>query len=166
MNVAGPFFQAVAKTGYIMFAQIKAQTKYSFIILQQKEIHGAKIITQYFKGEHTRRNKFTGIPQVAVNNKGVILVVWQDRTDDPTNKCQYLYGAISKDGGKTFTTPRKISSRLSCQENPENGWAGERYKSGGDYLGISSKQNGNSIVIWPDSRDGISQLFIAELQVN
>ena len=151
---------------YVCSSQSTSEILFYYSTTKGDSWSKAKIIKQYFKGEHTRRNKFTGIPQVAVNNKGEILVVWQDRTDDPTNKCQYLYGAISKDGGKTFTTPQKISSQLSCQENTENGWAGERYKSGGDYLGISSKQNGNFIVIWPDSRGGISQLFIAELQIN
>ncbi len=119
----------------------------------------------YTKTERSKRNPFTGMPQIIVNNKGVIGIIWQDRTKDPEGKCQYLYFTASTDGGKNFLNPVRVSSKLSCMENKENGWAGSRYKSGGDYTGFSTDQNGDFIVIWPDSRNGRSKLFMANIRV-
>jgi hypothetical protein len=123
-------------------------------------------LATYTNIKDSERNPFTGMPQITVNNKGYIGVVWQDRTQDPNGKCQSLFFTASIDGGKSFLKPVKVSSQLSCMENELNNWAGSRYKSGGDYTGFITDNNGDYIVIWPDSREGISQLYKAIIRVN
>jgi hypothetical protein len=124
-----------------------------------------KVIKKYNAIPHTLKNKFTGIPQAVVNNKGILGIVWQDRTDDVNGKCNALYFSFSSDGGISFNEPYRISTELSCMENTENSWAGERYKSGGDYLGFIAKPNGNFLITWADSRNGNSQLYISEISI-
>jgi hypothetical protein len=122
-------------------------------------------IKQYNHALHPLRNKFTGIPQVVVNKDGVVGLVWQDRMDDPNGKCQSLYFTASFNGGVDFIKPIKVSTNLSCMETPANIWGGERYKSGGDYLGFVAKPNGNFQVTWADARVGRSQIYMSEIEV-
>jgi hypothetical protein len=124
-----------------------------------------KPIKKYSTRPHSLRNRFTGIPQVAVNSKGIIGITWQDRTDDPEGLCNSLYFCFSSDGGINFSKPLKISSALSCMQKPVNSWAGERYKAGGDYMGLISRPNSNFQITWSDSRGGLAQLYIAEVRI-
>ncbi len=54
------------------------------------------------------------IPVVAVNPAGTIAVAWYDRRDDPNRMCWHYYGAISTDGGGSFSKNFKISTAPSC----------------------------------------------------
>ena len=122
-------------------------------------------IGSFHTKEKDARNPFTGIPQIAINNKGIVGVIWQGRTEDPDGQCNRLYFSASLDGGQTFVAPTPVSSTTSCMERKENDWAGSRYKSGGDYTGFISDQNGDFIAIWSDSRNGIAQLYMARIRV-
>ncbi len=122
-------------------------------------------VKQYHHLPRHKRNPFTGIPQVAVNNQGVVGVIWQDRMEDTKGNCQYLYFTASMDGGKTYLPPVRVSTKPSCMEIDQNHWAGARYKSGGDYTGFVAKPNGNFQAVWADSRGEISQLYMAEITV-
>lgn len=110
------------------------------------------------------RSPFTGIPQVAVTKNGTIGIIWQDRTDDPDGLCNKLYFTSSNDGGLTFLDPVVVSTQASCMERPENLWAGQRYRSGGDYISLIPTPKGFK-AIWADSRDGISQYYQATLDL-
>ncbi|MEL7119183.1 MAG: hypothetical protein AAFO07_07080 [Bacteroidota bacterium] len=112
-----------------------------------------------------KRNPFVGIPQIEINNTGILGVLWQSRLDDPENKCNTLYFSASLDGGKTFIKPTKVSSKESCMENPQNMWAGSRYKSGGDYMSFISLANGDFMTIWADSREGRATYYTAQIRV-
>lgn len=125
-----------------------------------------KVVKNYNTKPHTPKNKFTGIPQAVVNNKGILGIAWQDRTDDVNGKCNALYFSYSTDGGISFSKPFRVTTELSCMENAQNSWAGERYKSGGDYLGFIAKPNGNFLITWADSRNGNSQLYMAEIDLH
>ena len=115
--------------------------------------------------KEVKRHPFVGIPQVAVNNAGVLGVLWQSRLDDPENKCNTLYFSASLDGGQSFLTPTKVSSKASCMENPQNMWAGSRYKSGGDYMSFIGLDNGDFMTIWADSRHGRATYYTARIRV-
>ncbi|MEM6806429.1 MAG: sialidase family protein [Bacteroidota bacterium] len=121
-------------------------------------------IKKYHNKARSKRNPFTGIPQVHSNQDGVVGLIWQDRTEDPEGKCNQLYFTASHDGGKSFLPPQKISSDFSCMEKEENLWGGKRYRSGGDYMGLSSNSKGEFIAIWADSRNGISQYYRARIE--
>jgi len=152
-----------------MYYTCSSQTNNSIIVhysdTDGKSWSAGDAIAVYSKKERSKRNPFTGIPQVTVNKDGVVGVIWQDRTEDPKDKCQYLYFSASLDGGKTFLKPKRVSSELSCMGNEENDWAGQRYKSGGDYTGFIADEKEDFIAIWPDSRNGISQLYMATIKV-
>jgi hypothetical protein len=53
-------------------------------------------------------------PVVAVNPQGTVMVAWYDRREDPNRMCWDLYGAVSRDGGRTFSANAKLSSAASC----------------------------------------------------
>lgn len=111
------------------------------------------------------RPKFNGAAMIDVNKDGVIGIVWQERVSDPETKCQYLYFTASFDGGESFLPPVRVSTAPSCPEEGNNGWAGKRWKSGGDYQGFVAKPDGNFQVIWSDSRSGYFQLYASEITV-
>lgn len=151
---------------YVCSSQTEKSIIFHYSNTKGESWTAGKLISTFTNSKKSKRNPFTGMPQVTVNNKGVVGVIWQDKTEDSSSKCQYLYFAASLDGGKSFMTPVKVSSKQSCMERKENNWAGKRYKSGGDYTGFISDRNGNFIVIWPDSRNGISKLYSAKIKVN
>ena len=62
-------------------------------------------ISQFTKNDRSKRNPFTGMPQVTVNSKGVIGIIWQNRAESSKDKCQYLFFNTSLDGGKSFLKP-------------------------------------------------------------
>lgn len=111
------------------------------------------------------RPKFNGAAMISVNKDGVIGIIWQERVRDPKTKCQYLYFTASTDGGETFLPPVRVSNAPSCPEAGNNGWAGNRWKSGGDYQGFTAKQDGSFQVLWSDSRSGYFQLYTTEIKV-
>ena len=150
---------------YVCSTQTQQSVVFHYSNTESRSWSAGYSLFPYTKGEKEPRNPFTGIPQLTVNNKGIIGIIWQDRTEDDEHKCQYLYFSASVDGGKTFKKPIKVSSELSCMENPKNDWAGKRYKSGGDYTGFIADKNGDFIIIWPDSRNGISKLYKAKVRV-
>lgn len=54
------------------------------------------------------------IPVVAVSPAGPVAVAWYDRRDDPNKMCWHYYGAVSLDGGATFSKNFRISTAPSC----------------------------------------------------
>jgi len=151
---------------YVCSSQTEKSIMFHYSNTKGKSWTAGKPISTFTNSEKSKRNPFTGMPQVTINNKGVIGVIWQGRTETTKSACQYLYFTASLDGGKSFMKPVKVSSKQSCMERKENDWAGKRYKSGGDYTGFVSDRKGNFIVIWPDSRNGISKLYSAKIKVN
>lgn len=150
---------------YVCSNQTKNEILFHYSNDKGKTWTSAKPVRKFHNKPPERRNRFTGIPQITVNRNGIIGVAWQDRIDDLTGKCQYLYFTASIDGGQNFLDPVRVSSELSCMKRKENFWAGIRYPSGGDYFGFVSDHDGTFILTWPDSRSGNSQLYGAEIKV-
>jgi hypothetical protein len=150
---------------YICSSQTESSIIFHYSNSEGESWSAGTSISQFTKEDKSKKNPFTGMPQITVNNKGVIGIIWQSRIEDEKGECQFLYFSASMDGGKTFLPPVKVSSQLSCMENEQNNWAGARYKSGGDYTGFLSDENGDFLVIWPDSRNGISKLYMADIKV-
>ena len=103
---------------------------------------------------------------VAVNKNGIVSVTWYDRRNDPSGKCWDIYFAASLDGGQTFLPEVRVSTVLSCPENPRNAGAAQRWPAGGDYSGLVATSDGLFHVFWSDSRTGIYQLWAAEVSVS
>src|SRR5205823_1405903 len=51
------------------------------------------------------------MPQIAVNNNGVVGVMWYDRRDNPDNKGYYARFTASLDGGETWLPSVRVSEK-------------------------------------------------------
>lgn len=125
----------------------------------------SKLLREYVSSVPSGRPLFNSAAEIAINDEGVIGVLWQDRTDDPQEQCQYAYFTASLDGGTTFLPPVKVSDAPSCPERGKNGWAGTRWKAGGDYQGLVAKPDGSFQALWADSRSGVFQLYTADVKI-
>jgi hypothetical protein len=118
--------------------------------------------------------------QVTVNDKGVVGVTWLDtRSKDLGHYDEYF--AASSDGGRSFTRPVRVSSKTSdlfglgnMQVVPMT-WRFQdvvrvafispetRWRTGGDYWGLTADANGVFHPVWADSRSGTYQLWTATI---
>jgi hypothetical protein len=92
------------------------------------------------------------MPSVSVDRNGKVYLCWYDSRMDPANNLlTQLYGAVSTNGGLSFTANAPISN---VPMNPNNMAVGQpgghRYM--GDYIGISAMGN-TSYSAWMDARE-------------
>lgn len=109
--------------------------------------------------------KFLRTAAIAVNKQGVVGVAWVDRRNDPGLKKNDIYFTVSTDGGQTFLPEIRITDQSSDPQTLENGKAGERFISGGDYMGCVAKPDGSFQIVWADSRTNIFQIYTANVRV-
>jgi hypothetical protein len=130
-------------------------------------------------------------PAIAVSPEGIVALVWNDRRDDPKNKCWQLYGAISTDGGETFLPNVKLSDAPTCTNAPGNwvlsawdqydDWTEPtrprpgfgltamvpvRFPNGGDTQGLVADANGFFHAAWINGETGALQLWYTKFAVN
>jgi hypothetical protein len=122
-------------------------------------------------------------PTIAVNNRGAVGVVWNDRRAHKDD-CYDLYFSASLDGGETFlpnvTTGRKPtcplapgnwkpSAKISAYPKTEAGVSVEgqglnvlmistRFPGGGDTQGLDSDSDGVFHAAWIDGSSGVMQI--------
>lgn len=85
-------------------------------------------------------------PWIAVDDVGIVSIVYYDTRNTPNNGITETYYARSSDGGVTFR-----NMLLSSAQSPRNTPNGDvRY---GDYIGIDA-WNGRAIAVWTDERAG------------
>ncbi len=95
------------------------------------------------------------MPTISCDNvTGKVYVAWYDSRVDPANNIlTRIYGAVSSDGGQTFSVNANVSDvsfNPNTMVSPQPG--GENYI--GDYFGISAIKNTNtSFVVWMDGRN-------------
>jgi len=150
---------------WIFSNQIEKKIMLTYSVNQGKNWTEPILVRKYTNSEPATKNSFTGVPNIIVNQKGVVGITWQDRKDDPESKAQYYYFTASLDGGNTFIEPKRVSTAKSNPQSSLNGFSGQRYSSGGDYTGLAVKKNGNFVTVWSDARDGRFALFISEIKV-
>lgn len=109
---------------------------------------------------------FRRTPSIAVNMDGVLGVAWYERRKEGARECQHIYFTASLDGGKTFLPAARVSTAPSCPDTPRNGQSAKRWAAGGDYSGLAASPDGTFHVLWADSRNGIYQLWTAQIKVN
>lgn len=102
---------------------------------------------------------------IAINRDGVVGIVWVDRRNDRELKKNDIYFTVSVDGGKTFLTEIRVTNQNSEPKTLQNGKAGERFISGGDYLGCAAKPDGSFQLVWADSRSGVFQLYTSNIKI-
>lgn len=87
-------------------------------------------------------------PWLNVSDDGVVGVTWMDRRNDPGNVSYEEFGALSTDGGKTFSTNYQLAPRLS---NPKNDGVGGIFM--GDYTG-NAWTGKDLYAAWTDTSNG------------
>jgi hypothetical protein len=130
---------------------------------------------------------------IAVNRFGTIMVVWNDRRDDPKGECWRLYGSVSVDGGETFSRNTRLSESPVCVTAPGNWLATAyyaldrysdpseplpgfllfppvptRFPNGGDTQGLMADENGVFHAAWinGNGKNGALQLWYSRLEVD
>ncbi|HEX5073014.1 MAG TPA: sialidase family protein [Gemmatimonadaceae bacterium] len=124
------------------------------------------------------------LPAIAVNDSGVVGVMWLDTRASAANDAYDVFFSASLDGGETFLPPVRVSSEPSRPAGPGNmrpalsrlRYAGDtlimdflsgysRWRDAGDYVGLTSDATGVFHPVWPDSRHGTFQLETARIEL-
>jgi len=82
-----------------------------------------------------------GNPGIAVDGRGRVAVVWNDRRNDASERCFQPYVAVSLDGGRTFDEETAVSNAPVCP-------GGGRWMGGGDTQGIIGLPGGGFHLLW------------------
>jgi len=122
-------------------------------------------------------------PAVAVNEAGAVLVVWEDRRDNPDDRGYYMRASASLDGGDSWLPSVRISEAPNTflQDNAvpfptvEKGLRGEPttvalahrpWTTGGDTLGLVAASDGIFHALWVDDRTGLPQIWTSPIVLN
>ena len=123
-------------------------------------------------------------PVVAVNNQGVVGVMWYDRRDNPDNLGYFVRFTASLDGGDTFLPSVRVSASPHARQ-PRDQWAlieglssGTRqsilgfnlmlsmfYINGGHTAGMAADAAAVFHPFWVDNRTGVAQVWTAPVTV-
>ena len=103
--------------------------------------------------------------RVAVDEQGNIAVIWYDARRDPQDVELELWGAVSNDGGATFSRNFRISSEpFDANEGVfENALGNDEYYFG-DHLGLSAR-NGVAYVAWTDARNNNQDVYFSSFSL-
>lgn len=122
--------------------------------------------------EDLRIDRFEGdapsralVPSVAVNRDGVVGISWMDVRDDESGRGYDLYFAISRDGGRSFQRPVRITTTSSNPRTEANADVANRFPGGGHYLGLDCRADGRFQLAWCDSSSGVFELRTCDVAV-
>jgi len=124
-------------------------------------------------------------PTVSVRGNGAVDVVYLESretqaTPDPTDvECSMptglgrrigpvsslidTYWVQSRDGGRTFSAPLKVSEQTSNFCTSFYTFSSGVFSNIGDYLGTASAGD-KTFILWPDARNGVTDLFFSEVK--
>ncbi len=103
------------------------------------------------------------MPTLAVNNAGVVGLLFYDRRDNPDNRSFYARFTASLDGGVTWLPSVRLSAAPYM--------AGEVAKksaftyNGGDTAGLAPGADGVFHAVWVDDRTGVPQVYTSAVRV-
>jgi hypothetical protein len=103
------------------------------------------------------------MPTVAVNNHGIVGLLWYDRRDNPDNLGYYARFSASLDGGKTWLPSVRVSKEpyVSGAVAKRSAFAG----NGGDTAGLAPAADGAFHAIWIDDHTGVPQVYASRITV-
>ena len=126
------------------------------------------------------------LPEIAVNNKGVVGIQWYDTRASEKQDLTDLYFTVSVDGGESFLPPVRVTSvsskpasKINLTPSPMNlGFvtpsnvlkfstlsAYSRWGMGGDYVGLVADSQGIFHPFWADSREKTFQIWTCPIRV-
>ncbi|SHG45599.1 hypothetical protein [Flagellimonas flava] len=114
--------------------------------------------------ENPRQSK-ANVASIAVNKNGVIGISWVDAQHDTGQLAYDVYFTISKDGGKSFQRPLRVTPVSSNPRTTKNADVANKFIGGGHYLGLTSRADNNFQLLWSDSRQGFFQLQTATIKI-
>lgn len=156
---------------YLVSTEISESKKNVVVAYSQDE--GKSWSTPVKINDSILKTDFYATPAIAVNSKGVVGVVWYDKSK--SENCWALYFSASSDGGKTFLPNVLVSEEVGCPDSAKNivkqldGNSIDvsfRWQSGGDYIGLCSSPDGAFHVMWSDARTGFYQLYYSQININ
>ena len=101
---------------------------------------------------------------VAVNERGVVGVLWYDRREASDNLAYHARFAASFDGGLTFSPSVRVST---APNDPKMQRDGQPFiVTGGDTAGLTASADGRFHAVWIDNRTGVQQVWTAAITVN
>lgn len=80
----------------------------------------------------------------------------------PLSSLVDVYWVQSRDGGSTFSEPVRITEQTTNWCTTYYTFSGGVFSNYGDYIGTASAGN-RTFVLWPDGRNGFTDLFFAEV---
>jgi hypothetical protein len=101
------------------------------------------------------------LPAVAVNNAGVVGVIWYDGRDLPPKTTGWnIRFRASHDGGETWPSSVRVTEENSVfMEGANLTWAG-------DTAGLAADADGDFHAAWIDNRTGVRQVWTAAIRAN
>jgi hypothetical protein len=100
-------------------------------------------------------------PALAVNSSGHVAITWNDRRDDPADRCFRPYVTVSMDQARSFLPAIPLAATPVC---PPAG----RWLNGGDTQGLVALPDGSFQAVWigaGDARNAALQLWTSRIAV-
>ena len=110
-------------------------------------------------------------PTIAVNDQGIVAVLWNDRRADPNDLCFRATMSASLDGGRTFQRSVPLAATGTCPlgrsptPNPDLDSFRGRYVNGGETQGFAPLPGGRFLAVIVTDRDGVMQLDTVSIEV-
>jgi len=110
-------------------------------------------------------------PFIAVNEDGALLVLWNDRRGDPTDRCFQARVSASVDGGASFLPSVALTNTGVCPiaiADTARFTAGQfrhRFANGGETQGLVAVPGGHFLAVWVDDVNGVMQLLASTIEV-
>ncbi len=104
-------------------------------------------------------------PALATDAQGDLVIIWYDTRRDPNNLEFDVYGAVSTDGGQTFSPNFRITDQTF---SPSAGTFTDATGNPDDYLGASigvALANGTAYAVWTDTRNGNQDIDFSSFPV-
>lgn len=105
-------------------------------------------------------------PRIAINQQGIVGVIWNDRRSDPKDLCFRPMVSASFDGGKTFAPNVALTSTSSCPLGADSSRASgfnRRYMQGGETQGFAPLPDGRFLAVFVGGRTAM-QLHAATIE--
>jgi hypothetical protein len=125
-------------------------------------------------------------PEVAVNNDGIVGVMWYDRRDHPDDVAYDVRFSASLDGGETWLPSIRVSEKPMATATRDDPWAFDvrsmaadstkhwpislavtrsEWVTGGHTAEIATRADGVFFPLWVDDRTGRHQVWTAPVTV-
>lgn len=91
-------------------------------------------------------------PHISINAAGAIAVIWNDRSEDPSDLCFRARFTASIDGGKSFLPSVPVASEASCPVRSESPYDSRtfagRFINGGETQGLAALPDGRFLAVF------------------